>query len=136
MQNSFEKVQVFDGMKTVLKDLKGSNLKLVLLTSNTKSFVEKFFQKENMENIFDEVYFKSGIFSKHLLIKKIAKRNKINKEEILIVGDEVRDIEAAKKAKIKIISVTWGYNSKEILREYKPDFLVSKPKEILEIINK
>ena len=38
------------------------------------------------------------------------------------VCDEIRDIEAARKSKIKSIAVTWGYNSKEALEKEKARF--------------
>jgi len=39
-----------------------------------------------------------------------------------------------KKAKIKIMVVTWGFNSEKLLKKNKPDYLVNSPKEILEKI--
>ena len=44
--------------------------------------------------------------------------------ETLYIGDEVRDIDACRKTGIRIISVTWGFNSKEALCRKNPDFLV------------
>ena len=59
----------------------------------------------------------------------------LKNKEIVYVADETRDIEAAKKAKVRIISVTWGFNSREILKKQNPDFLVDRPEEILRIID-
>jgi len=39
----------------------------------------------------------------------------------LFVGDKTRDIEAAKKAGIRMAAVTWGYNSRRSLDAMKPD---------------
>jgi phosphoglycolate phosphatase len=39
------------------------------------------------------------------------------------VGDEMRDIDAARKAGVRIGSVAWGYNHVEALRERGPDEL-------------
>jgi phosphoglycolate phosphatase len=52
----------------------------------------------------------------------------------LYVGDEVRDIQACKKSFVKIIAVTWGFDIPDVLKSHNPDFLVSTPKEILDII--
>ena len=60
---------------------------------------------------------------------------KAKAEEIVYIGDEIRDINAAKKAKVKVIAVTWGFNSKEVLSEYQPDALVDQPQELIEVIN-
>ncbi len=49
------------------------------------------------------------------------------------MGDETRDIEAAKKSKIKIVAVTWGFNSSNVLAQHQPDFLIDIPQQLTEI---
>ncbi|PIX61986.1 hypothetical protein CO057_03315 [Candidatus Uhrbacteria bacterium CG_4_9_14_0_2_um_filter_41_50] len=39
------------------------------------------------------------------------------KKEDAIIGDETRDIRAAKKADISSVAVTWGFNSVEALKK-------------------
>ena len=85
--------------------------------------------------IFDFIVSGITLFSKHRSIKKYLKSEKIELEEIVYIGDEIRDINAAKKAKVKVIAVTWGFNSKEVLSEYQPDALVDQPQELIEVIN-
>jgi phosphoglycolate phosphatase-like HAD superfamily hydrolase len=50
------------------------------------------------------------------------------------VGDETRDIEAAKKSHIKVIAVSWGFNSRQVLEKYSPDFLIDYPGELIDVI--
>ena len=64
------------------------------------------------------------------------KENQLNPSEIIYVGDQVRDISACRKINCKIIAVSWGYNSKSRLIKGNPDFLVDKPKDILQIVKK
>ena len=40
------------------------------------------------------------------------------------MGDEIRDIEAARKAGVRVASVGWGYNHVDALRERQPDELL------------
>jgi CRISPR-associated protein Cas8b1/Cst1 subtype I-B len=68
------------------------------------------------------------------IIKKVIKKDNTKYEKIFYVGDETRDIEAAKKAGIQSIAVSWGYLSREILEKYKPDYIIDNPKELLDII--
>jgi phosphoglycolate phosphatase len=51
----------------------------------------------------------------------------------LSIGDEVRDIAAARKAGIAIAAVTWGYNSRAALERAHPDYLVTRPAELLQL---
>jgi hypothetical protein len=42
---------------------------------------------------------------------------------VLYVGDEVRDMEAARKASVDIAAVGWGFHSLAILADERPKFL-------------
>jgi len=59
---------------------------------------------------------------------------KLYTEDVIYIGDEVRDIEAARAAGIKIASVTWGYNLESILTENKPDYIVTQPRDLLNLM--
>jgi phosphoglycolate phosphatase-like HAD superfamily hydrolase len=62
------------------------------------------------------------------------RKESLNPEEVVYVGDETRDIEAAKKSQIKVIAVTWGFNSKQVLAAQNPDFLIDRPEELIKVI--
>jgi phosphoglycolate phosphatase-like HAD superfamily hydrolase len=51
-------------------------------------------------------------------------------------GDETKDIEAARKIGIKVISVSWGYNSSQALAAEHPDFLIYRPEELLQVLER
>ena len=59
---------------------------------------------------------------------------KIDKSKAYYIGDETRDIEAAKKNHIKSIAVTWGYNSETALEKYDPSYIAKTPKDLLTIL--
>lgn len=50
---------------------------------------------------------------------------------MVYVGDEDRDIIAAKKTMIRSIAVTWGYNSQKRLEAVGPDCIVNSPLQII-----
>lgn len=74
------------------------------------------------------------MFGKSRLLKKLMKEKKIPHADPIYIGDEIRDVEAAKKAGIKVIGVTWGYNTKMALLTSHPDHVVEKPEELKSII--
>ena len=59
----------------------------------------------------------------------------VEKNETLCIGDEVRDVQAAKKADVRIVSVSWGFNSPELLEQAGAERIVSTPEELLEAID-
>ena len=139
IRSEFEKetdnVKLFVGIQDVLSTLKHQGYQVGIITSNAQKNVELILQKYDML-IFDFIVSGTTLFSKHKIIKKYLKAENIQPEEVVYVGDETRDINASKKAQIKVIAVTWGFNSREALCQYKPDALVDYPQELIEIINK
>jgi HAD superfamily hydrolase (TIGR01549 family) len=132
MNDEIEFAKPIPGIKKVLPKLRKKGYRLGMVTSNSKENVKKFLKKNNLD-LFDFVYSGSSIFGKSRLINKALKERKLRADETFFVGDETRDIEAARRAKIKIISVSLGFNSKEVLKKQKPDFLISKPAELATI---
>lgn len=106
-----------------------------IISSNLETNVRKFLKNKGVKE-FDFIECGSTLFGKHFLLKKAIKRFGFRKDEVIYVGDEVRDIEAAHKAGIKIISVTWGFNSEKVLRRYKPDFIANRSEEVLRVLEK
>ena len=72
--------------------------------------------------------------NKTKIINNVLRQKQIKTQEVIYVGDETRDIEASKKANVKICSVTWGFNSEEALAKENPDFLIHHPRELVEIV--
>ena len=54
--------------------------------------------------------------------------------DVLYVGDETRDIEAAREAGLAMTAVTWGYNSEQALSALGPQHIVRSPGELLELM--
>jgi len=58
---------------------------------------------------------------------------------VLYFGDTPRDIIAARKAKVRIISVTTGRHTRSVLKREKPDYILngmSNQDRIFRIINR
>lgn len=65
---------------------------------------------------------------------KCLEELKLNKEEVIYIGDTISDIKASKSAGIKIGSVTWGWSFREELEKAKPDWIVKSPEALYDII--
>lgn len=121
------------GIKEALTELKNQGNSLGIITSNSKDNVMAFLETNNLQELFNFIY--SGTtFGKSKVINKLLKQENISPEEVIYVGDETRDIEAARKSNIKAIAVTWGFNSKQVLAEQSPDFLIHKPNDLIKVI--
>lgn len=135
LMKRMNEVELFNGLDTVIKDLADSGHELFVVSSNSAGIINNFLNNFKLKKYFSSIYGNVGIFSKAQALKKVMKREGFSTDDAIYIGDEVRDIEAAKKVGMPIISVTWGYNGKKILASYKPDYLADKPADITKIIN-
>jgi HAD superfamily hydrolase (TIGR01549 family) len=133
MQSRMSQVVAFDGISPVLHQLHDSGNKLFIISSNSQPNVEKFLEAHKLHDCFHAVYGGAGLFSKARVLKKVMRRNKITPEETFYIGDEVRDINAAKHAGVRIVSVAWGYNDVEALRAERPFAIAMTPSDLLEV---
>lgn len=135
LRSDIEQIRIFPGMVELFRELKKVGVTMGVLSSNSKENILKFFKENNLENTFEYVVPCGLMWGKARKIKKIIKKRKLKPEEIVYVGDETKDIVACHKVGVKIIAVTWGYNSERALRSYHPDWLVNVPSEIVKIVD-
>ena len=126
---SSKNIKLFPGIIDLLNTLK-KDYKIGVVSSNSQEIIYDTLKEYNIENLFEFVYSESSLFGKHQVLKRMCSKHSINPLNVVYVGDEDRDIIAAKKAKIKIIAVTWGFNSKEKLSRENPDYIVDLPIQI------
>ena len=60
----------------------------------------------------------------------MLKRAGIGAAEAIAIGDETRDIEAARAAGIACGAVTWGYAARQALIDRKPDLVFERVEDI------
>src|SRR3989344_2186704 len=101
-------VPLFADMDTVLKKLHSSDNQIFLMSSNSAVNVNKFLKSHKIDGYFTEVYCNTGIFGKAPVMKRIIQKYRLNPKNCYSIGDEIRDIDAAKKVGITSIAVTWG----------------------------
>ncbi len=122
------------GLNETLVQLKQLEIQMGILTSNSAANVDGFLHNHDL-NLFDFIKTTSKIWSKDHHLLKIINDYKLNAKQVIYVGDEVRDIEAARRCGVKIAAVTWGYNSAKTLSTHNPDFLINHPKELLNLLS-
>lgn len=132
-QKIIAQIKPFPECPEIIKKLKEQGFVLGIITSNLEKSVREFL-KNNGLDIFDFVLSRNGLSGKDKTIRKAIRKFNFQPEEVIYVGDEIRDVVAAKKAGVDCISVSWGYNSRESLLENNPTYLVDRPEEILSLL--
>jgi len=115
----------------IVKALKENGVKVAIITTNSKNNVASFLDNHAID-CFDFII-SSSMFGKERKIRKVMRKENLGSNDVLYVGDEIRDITAAKLSNIKIASVSWGYNTVESLLKHKPDYMLNDPSELIDI---
>lgn len=131
--NSLSECKPFTEIPKTLAKLKKDGHKLAIISSNTRENINKFLSQNNLE-VFDFVHSGRNLFGKEHVILKAIKQYGLEAKNCVYIGDEDRDIIAAKKAGISVIGVTWGFNSRKLLEKYQPTFIAESPKELLHLV--
>lgn len=105
-------VGIFPGIKELFEALRSQNFRIGIVSSSREDTIRALIAKHGLS--VDFIY-RSGLFNKASVLKKVLKRERLSPDEVVYIGDEVRDVEACHRAKLPILAVTWGLNSKDAL---------------------
>lgn len=131
--NSLSECKPFKEIPKTLATLKKKGHQLGIISSNTRENILKFLAQNDLE-VFDFVHSGRNLFGKEHVILKAIGQFRLNKENCVYIGDEDRDVIAAKKAGISVVAVTWGFNNRKLLEKFQPTFIAETPKELLHLV--
>jgi len=134
MNHHIEELQPIAGMPPVLHQLKHQGCRLGIVTSNSSENVNTFLRIHQLEELFDFIDARLTIFGKGPVLRSVLKRYHLDPATVVYVGDETRDIEAARWIGIPIVAVSWGFNSHQALARQQPDFLIQSPDELVQVV--
>ena len=125
-------IRPFPGIAETIGQLRARIDMLGILTSNSVTNVESFLGSHDL-GPFDFILSAPKLMGKARYLRSIVRQHGFSPEELLYVGDEIRDIEAAHEAEIPVAAATWGFNSEEALLEAVPDFVLRDPRDLMAV---
>ncbi|WP_141433539.1 HAD-IIIA family hydrolase [Bacillus sp. 03113] len=132
-KQAIKDISFMDGIKEMLTQLHAAGYELAIISSNAEKNIQEFLLHNDIQHI-STIMCSNKIFGKHRMITKFLKKKKLDSSQVIYVGDEERDVVASKKSGIKVIWVGWGYDSLEIAKKARPDFVVDQPNEIMSVL--
>jgi phosphoglycolate phosphatase len=120
------------GIPETLRDLQAQDFRMGILTSNTKEGVDAFLQQHDLQ-LFEFIHAPDSLFGKAKVIRKILSHEALRPDDVVMIGDELRDIEAAQKAGIDSVAVTWGFNTETLLQSATPSHVAHQPTDLLHL---
>jgi phosphoglycolate phosphatase len=115
----------------VLQALAQAGHGLMIVSSNSVQTIESFLSQHQLDTLFSDIYANTGLLGKPKVIKRLLQRHQLSAQNVIYVGDETRDIEAAHAAGIAVAAVSWGFSSRSALNNQHPTFLLDYPHQLL-----
>lgn len=126
-----DEVRLFDGVPELLRALEAAGIAIGMVSSNSEANIRRALGPDA-----DRItYYGSGVslFGKAGRLRKLARKAGVAPTDVICVGDETRDIEAAKAAGLQSAAVTWGYMHEDVLRKWEPTVLVGTIPELMRV---
>lgn len=127
-------IPLFKGMDEVVKGLAKDGHDLYVLSTNSQQVVSAVLETHGIAS---EVHIlkSTPIFGKARAVKHLMREKGLSPGDIWMIGDEIRDVHAAQKVGVRVVSVTWGLQTEQTLAAENPDFLAKTPKDILKAVS-
>lgn len=122
-------IPLFPGVDRMLRDLSERGVLLAMVSSDHEENVRHALGPANAALI---THFSCGasLFGKAAKFKRILAASGVAASQTICIGDEIRDIEAARKTGITCGVVSWGYAAEPALRARSPELVFSKIDDI------
>lgn len=124
-------IVLFEGTDRLLHQLSKRGITLAIVTSNSYATVSRALGPETMALI-QHHECDVSTFGKRRRFRKILKASGVPRSEVLAIGDELRDLEAATKEHIPFGAVAWGFTHIEALTAHAPTEVFVQMDDILE----
>ena len=126
---------IFTGLSGVVSHL-AANHTIAIVTTNSSQNVHAFLAKHGLDAFIHAIYGVDSPGSKAQQI--VMARHRLSRdrmqEPVFMVGDSLSDILAAREAAVTSIAVTWGHQSLATLLRGNPDYVVSSPHSIIDVL--
>ncbi len=132
LQTRIDQLDVIPGMREAVRELRRRGDALMILTSNTVENVQSFLARHELD-LFTDVRSVHGLFAKHRELRKMLRDHGLDRSRTWYVGDELRDMAAARRAGVPAVGVTWGLNTRPVLQRKKPRTIIDEPSQLLDL---
>lgn len=127
------RIELFPGTPNLLTQLAELGVKIALVTSNSEQNARLILGPEHAARI-DFYACGSSLFGKARKFRQALKKLAIAPSEAVSIGDETRDIDAAREVGMRAGAVLWGYASEAVLIAHQPDTCFATPQDIIDYV--
>ena len=128
-----DRIKLFPGIDTLLPALKERGVTLAIVSSNSEDNVRKVLGPMNVACI-DVLDCSASLLGKARKLRAVIKRCGVTPQQTLCIGDELRDIDAAREVGADAASVLWGYAAEAALVKHKPTHVLRSVGDIVTLL--
>ncbi|OCK59630.1 HAD-IA family hydrolase [Bradyrhizobium sp. LMTR 3] len=123
---------LFAGIPEMLADLQRLGVKTAIVSSDSEASVRQVLGPTT--SLISRFDCGAAVFGKHRKFRRVARRLEASPAETICIGDEIRDIEAAKAAGMDSGAVAWGYAIPAALQAAGPTHLFNSIGEMTQTL--
>ena len=126
---------LYDGIYDLIKTLYNNNFNTYLATAKPLESAVRIIKHFDLDKYFTNMYgaiLGGAIKNKLDVLKEASLKENFNKNETIMIGDRIDDIEASKNMGFDSIAVRYGFGNDEEFRD--ATYIADNTKQILDII--
>lgn len=131
LHERMDSVGMIPGTRDMILELAAEGFRLGVITSNSAENVRSVLRRFGLLDSFLFIEAGVSLFGKAQRILNVLKKTGVSAARTMYVGDETRDMEAARKARVGGVAVCWGTNGREAMETEGPDYCVDDPRELI-----
>ena len=128
--NHLHTIALFPGVDRLLREMNAHGIVLAIVSSNSEDNARRALGPDNAALIAHYAC-ASSLFGKSRKFRQVLKRTGIPPSRTICIGDEIRDIEAARRVGLDFGAVSWGYTSAAALQAYAPEQMFSNIDDVI-----
>ncbi len=136
LHQRMDEVELIGGIQDAVLELHRAGFQLGVLSSNSADNIRMVLRRFDLLECFSFIEAGVSVFGKSHRILKVIRKNGIDPSQVVYVGDETRDMEAARKSKVTGLAVCWGVNEREAMETEDPEFCIDEPTELIQVAKK
>lgn len=131
--------RVYDGIQTLLSDLKQSGKRLMVATSKPEVFSLRILEHFGLAQYFDVIsgallHPPKGYGKADVIAEALNRAGIVDRNGIVMVGDRLHDVEGAHKVGIPAIGVLYGYGNRQEHESCGADYIAETVSQLYQLL--
>ena len=133
MRSHGDGIEAHAGVIEALRALSERGVRCSVLSTNSTENIERFLARHDLR-MFEHVAGGVGMSGKARALTRLMSRAGYAARDVVYIGDEARDVDAATRASVRSIAVAWGYTDRNALAAHAPTHIADRPADLVTLL--